>query len=48
MDPQKVERQNREEFLPLVLAGLKNYVETGEPLPTPERKSYLDSDAPPA
>ena len=36
MDPQEIERQNREELFPLVLAGLKHYVETGEPLPMPE------------
>ena len=36
LDPQEVERQNREELFPLVLAGLKHYVETGEPMPTPE------------
>jgi len=29
VDPQEVERQNRDELLPLVLAGLKRYVETG-------------------
>ncbi len=48
VDPQEIERQNREELLPLVLAGLKQYVETGEPMPMPEQKSYLDSDAQPA
>ena len=36
LDPQEVERQNREELLPLVLGGLKHYVETGEPMPMPE------------
>ena len=36
VDPQEVERQNREELFPLVLAGLKHYVETGEPMPMPE------------
>ena len=36
VDPQEVERQNREDLLPLVLAGLKHYVETGEPMPSPE------------
>ena len=36
VDPQEVERQNREEVLPLLLASLKQYVETGEPMPMPE------------
>ena len=36
VDPQEVERQNREELIPLILAGLKHYVETGEPMPMPE------------
>lgn len=36
VDPQELERQNREELLPLVLAGLKHYVETGKPMPIPE------------
>ncbi len=40
VDPQEVERQNSEELFPLVLAGLKHYVETGEPMPIPEQKSY--------
>jgi uncharacterized protein YndB with AHSA1/START domain len=35
-DPQEVERQNREEVFPRILASLKNYVETGEPMPIPE------------
>jgi len=34
-DPQELERQNREELLPMVMAGLKHYAETGEPLPVP-------------
>ena len=41
MDPQEIERQNREELLPLVLAGLKHYVETGEPMPMPEADVWL-------
>ena len=32
VDPQEVERQNRDEVIPLILAGLKHYVETGDPL----------------
>ena len=36
VDPQEVERQNREELIPGVLAGLKHYVETGQPMPMPE------------
>ena len=36
VDPQQVERENREDLFPLVLAGLKHYVETGEPMPIPE------------
>ena len=36
VDPQEVERENREDLFPLVLAGLKHYVETGEPMPIPE------------
>ena len=36
VDPEEVERQNREDLFPLVLAGLKHYVETGEPMPMPE------------
>jgi len=46
VDPQEVERQNSEESLPMVLAGLKHYVETGEPMPTPEAAetdSYIKS-----
>ena len=46
MDPQEIERQNREELLPLVLDALKHYVETGEPMPTPEAAeadTYLKS-----
>ena len=35
VDPQELERENREDLLPLVLAGLKHYVETGKPLPMP-------------
>ena len=35
VDPQELERENREDLLPLVLAGLKHYVETGKPLPAP-------------
>ena len=34
--PQEVERQNREEMIPTILAGLKHYVETGEPMPMPD------------
>ncbi len=36
VDREEVERQNRDELIPLILAGLKHFVETGEPLPTPE------------
>ena len=46
VDPQEVERQNREELLPLLLASLKQYVETGEPMPMPEAAeadTYLKS-----
>ncbi len=46
VDPQEVERQNREELFPLVLASLKQYVETGEPMPMPEAAeadTYLKS-----
>lgn len=46
VDPQEVERQNREDLFPLVLAGLKHYVETGEPMPMPEAAeadTYLES-----
>ena len=35
VDPQEVERQNREELIPAVLGGLNHYVETGEPMPMP-------------
>ncbi len=35
VDPAEAERQNREELIPVVLAGLKRYIETGEPAPTP-------------
>ncbi len=45
-DPQEVERQNREELLPLILGSLKHYVETGEPMPMPEAAeadTYLKS-----
>ena len=35
LDPAEAERQNREELIPLVLAGLKHCVETGQPLPMP-------------
>ena len=46
VDPKEVERQNREDLFPLVLAGLKHYVETGQPMPIPEAgetASYLES-----
>ena len=46
VDPQEVERQNREELLPLIMASLKHYVETGEPMPMPEAAeadTYLKS-----
>ncbi len=46
VDPQEVERQNREELVPLLLASLKQYVETGEPMPMPEAAeadTYLKS-----
>ena len=36
VDPQELERQNREELLPLLLASLKQYAETGEPMSMPE------------
>ena len=36
VDPQEVERQNREDLFPLIFASLKQYVETGEPMPMPE------------
>ena len=36
VDPREVERENREDLFPLVLAGLKHFVETGEPMPIPE------------
>lgn len=39
VDPQEIERQNREELVPLILASLKHYVETGEPMPMPEAVS---------
>ena len=37
VDPQEVERQTCEELFPLILASLKQYIETGEPIlmPTP-------------
>ena len=35
VDPQEVERQNREELIPTVLAGLKHYAETGAQSITP-------------
>ena len=35
VDPQEVERQNREELIPMVLASLKYHAETGEPVPIP-------------
>jgi len=37
VDPQEVERQTREELFPLILASLKQYIETVEPIlmPTP-------------
>ncbi len=42
VDPKEIERQNREELLPLVLASLKHYVETGEPMPeAAEADSFL-------
>lgn len=47
-DPQEIERQNREELLPLVLASLKHYVETGDPMPMPgaaEADTYLKSES---
>ena len=46
VDPQEVERQNREDLFPLILASLKHYVETGEPMPMPEAAeadTYLKS-----
>lgn len=46
VDPQEVERQNREELLPLIAASLKQYVETGDPIPMPEAAeadTYLKS-----
>ncbi len=33
--PTEAERQNREELIPAVLAGLKHYAETGQPMPMP-------------
>ena len=36
VDPVELERQNRQELLPLVLTALKHYVETGKPMPIPE------------
>ena len=35
VEPQEIERQNRDELIPLVLGGLKHYVETGAPMPMP-------------
>ena len=35
VDPQEIERQNRDELIPVVLGGLKHYVETGEPMLMP-------------
>ena len=35
VDPREVERQWGEEMIPTLLAGLKHYVETGEPMPIP-------------
>ena len=46
VDPQEVERQDREDLFPLILASLKHYVETGEPMPMPEAAeadTYLKS-----
>lgn len=37
LNAEKVYRQNREKLLPLILAGLKHYVEKREPMPMPER-----------
>jgi len=45
VDPQEVERQNREEVLPLLLASLKQYVETGEPMPMPVKELEEIRDA---
>ena len=35
LDAAEAERQNREELIPAVLAGLKHYAETGEPMAMP-------------
>lgn len=35
LDPEKVERQNRERLIPTVLEGLKHYVETDPPKEAP-------------
>ncbi len=35
VDPQEIERQNRDELIPVVLGGLKHYVEIGKPMPMP-------------
>ncbi len=35
VEPSEAERQNREELIPAVLAGLKHYAETGQPLAAP-------------
>ena len=35
LDPEKVERQNRERLIPTVLEGLKHYVETNPPKDVP-------------
>lgn len=35
MPPDEVERLFTEQVIPAMLAGLKHYVETGQPLPTP-------------
>ena len=35
-DPNEIERQNREELLPMTMSGFKHYVETGEPMMMPQ------------
>ncbi len=35
VEPQEIERQNRDELIPVVLGGLKHYVETSKPMPMP-------------
>lgn len=37
VDPQELERQWGEEMIPTALAGLKHYVETGEPMPMSDK-----------